>query len=103
MSGEITSIKQGGVLKISVTGMFDANVLKEFHRTYQDLEGKDKLVVVQLVDAEYMDSAGLGMLLHMKKALDKQSGGREIRLINANDRIMRLFKLMQFDQMFTIK
>lgn len=101
MNGTVDSVKQNGVLTISVTGMLDAHLVKEFHRCYQDLEMKDKTVIVDCKDTEYMDSAGLGMLLHMKKQLD-DSYVQKIKLVNANDRILKLFRLMQFARIFDI-
>ena len=49
---------------------------------------------------EYVDSAGLGMLLLTKTEAEKK--GRTVKLINVNPKLLELFKLVHFDKHFNL-
>jgi len=48
----------------------------------------------------YLDSAGLGMLLLTKTEAEKQ--GRKVMLIHINSKVMALFQLVHFDKHFNL-
>ena len=87
-------------LTISIDGKFDFGSLKEFRQAYSgDNEGVSKYVV-DMRRTETMDSSALGMLLNMKKYLNKQD--REIRIINCGPTLKKILLIARFDKKFKI-
>lgn len=84
---------------IHINGQFDFSVVQEFRDAYQDLQGKD--IVVDFRGTEYIDSAGLGMLLNMLTYLNKKEG--DIRLINTMPQIKRVLIIARFEKKFVIE
>ncbi len=57
----------GQLLTIQISGKFDFNLVQSFRNAYNDLgEGKPE-IIIDLKEADYMDSSALGMLLNMRK------------------------------------
>ena len=67
----------------------------------QLVEAKAKTLIVELTDVERIDSQGLGIILNAYKEFS--SHNIDIILRNPNPHLFRLFRLMQFDQVFTIE
>lgn len=101
MKGQLDHTKLDGILTIKITGMFDARLIQNFRAAYQNMDEIDTEVILDLGDTEYLDSAALGLLIHMKKKL-AHTPANHIRIINSNERITKLFHIMQFDQMFDL-
>lgn len=57
--------------------------------------------VVDMLELEYISSAGLGVLLKTHKRLMTGSGG--LRLVNVNTHIHDIFRYSGFDKLFTIE
>lgn len=57
-------------------------------------------LIIDLSEAEIVDSTGLGLLLEAKKELSRQN--IEVVLSNPSAHMRRLFAIMQFDQLFSI-
>lgn len=89
----------GKEVVIHVNGQFDFSVVQEFRDAYQDCHGKE--IVVDFRGAEYIDSAGLGMLLNMQSFLNKKE--RDIRLINTMPQIKRVLVIARFEKKFVIE
>ncbi|KXF80122.1 STAS domain-containing protein [Enterovibrio coralii] len=89
----------GKSVVIHVNGQFDFSVVQEFRDAYQDCKGKD--IVVDFRGTEYIDSAGLGMLLNMQTFLNKSEG--DIRLINTMPQIKRVLVIARFEKKFMIE
>ena len=62
---------------------------------------KVSVLVIDLVSLETIDSRGLGILLDVNKKFSEHNIDIELR--NANQRLQRLFRIMQFDRIFLIK
>jgi len=62
-------------------------------------DGVTKLVI-DLTATEYMDSAGLGMLVGLQKRM-KESGGR-MAIAGAGPRVERLFAITGLNQIFAL-
>lgn len=101
MAATLDFKRHNGAVIISVKGIFNAHLVNDFHYAYSELEPSDREILVDLENTEYLDSAALGMLIHMQKKLSN-SQIRSIRLTNANERVSKLFQIMQFDKMFAI-
>ena len=91
--------KEGNSVVIHVNGQFDFSVVQEFRAAYQDCQGKD--IVVDFRGTEYIDSAGLGMLLNMQTFLEQKDG--DIRLINTMPQIKRVLVIARFEKKFKIE
>jgi anti-anti-sigma factor len=96
-----TNLSQAGdALTISVDGKFDFGSLTEFRQAYsKDHSGVSKYLV-DMRATSTMDSSALGMLLNMKKYLNKDD--REIRIINCNAALKKILLIARFDKKFTI-
>ncbi len=66
----------------------------------QILRNRAKSVVVDLKGLEYMDSAGLGMLLTLRDKADK--AGASVTLRQPKGDVKELLKLSCFDTLFAI-
>ncbi|OOE76438.1 STAS domain-containing protein [Salinivibrio sp. ML290] len=84
---------------LHVKGEFNFALVQEVRNAYVDLKGKD--VIVDLREATYMDSAGLGILLNMQDYLDKPNGA--IKLVNCSDAIKRVLLIAKFEKKFHIE
>ncbi len=79
--------------------------------TFSDLDGFREVVkrmveshsecnVVDLSDVEFIDSAGLGMLLLIRDEISKTSSN--LTLKSPQGQVRRMFSVARFDQMFDI-
>jgi anti-anti-sigma factor len=87
---------------ISISGLFNASVHREFRDAYKDkvdTPAKTEFIV-DLSLTEYMDSAALGMLL----LLHEYAGGDAARVIikDPNPYIRDILEIAKFDKIFTI-
>ncbi len=88
-------------LLISIKGKFDFSMLNDFRQAYSDKSATYKHVVLDMRGASTIDSSALGMLLNMQRYLNKGDG--EIRIINCNDDVTKIFQISHFDKKFTIE
>ncbi len=88
------------LVTIRVKGRFDFNVVQDFRHAYSDLNKPAANYVVDLGEADYMDSSALGMLLHLWKF----AGGEKakIRLTRCNPGIKKVLEITHFGQKFKI-
>ncbi len=85
---------------IRVKGKFDFHLMARFRQAYGGLEPNVVTYTVDFREAESIDSAGLGMLLNMRKSLG--GGEKTIRLIHCREEIRSLLVRSKFDQLFEI-
>lgn len=77
--------------------MFDVN--REFRGAYQKLPERTS-ITVDLSKTDYMDSAGLGMLIQMREHVGKDNAN--IRVVGANDTVRTIFNVANFGRLFKI-
>src|SRR5215467_1714395 len=58
------------------------------------------LVIVDLADVPYVDSAGLGSLV--RAYVSRQKAGKQIVLTGVNDRVLKLFEITGVEPLFLI-
>lgn len=63
-------------------------------------DAKDK-VVLDFKSLDYIDSAGLGILVGTFKRLDEK--GVSLKIVNTNSYIKKLFKITKLDTLFTVE
>lgn len=98
----VTSIvEENAKSKLIVSGEIDAYTapkLKEALLPLTKLSGKT--VEVDLEQVGYMDSTGLGVFISALKSTNEF--GSHLRLINLQDRVMRLFKITSLEEIIDI-
>jgi len=58
------------------------------------------LLIVDVSDMPYIDSAGIGCLVGAH--VSRENSGRKLVLVGANDRLLTSLKVTRVDQLFTI-
>jgi anti-anti-sigma factor len=98
----ITTQKQSDCVRLVLAGRFDHTTHKLFRDSY-DPHLHDNAVTtleIDLHDVDYVDSAALGMLLLMKERASVQR--KSVVLTNCSGVVNRVFKIANFDKLFTI-
>lgn len=99
------SAKHGYTIQLGTE--FNFTAIDEFRATYEsDDLSACRNFRIDFKRTKYMDSSGLGMLIHMKKYLNKNEGIMDelrISLINCNSRIKRIFEIARFGDQFFIE
>ena len=83
--------------EIKLVGRFDASQVDKARAVFLKTETS---CVVNFKELEYISSAGLGVLLQVRKLLEDK--GHTMKLINLNKHILDIFKWTGFDQLFEI-
>lgn len=86
-------------ITIAIDGAFGFNLVKEFRNSYSPYRGFRFTIDLRKVD--YIDSAGLGMLLNMQKYLEQSDG--MIRITNTLPQIRKILLISRFDKKFSIE
>lgn len=90
----------GNILTMSVHGRFDFSSLQPFRAAYENNDIKPKSYVIDLKDAEYLDSSALGMLLSLR---DYAGGDRaDINVINCNQDVKKILLITKLDELFKV-
>jgi anti-sigma B factor antagonist len=58
------------------------------------------LLIVDVADMPYIDSAGIGCLVGAH--VSRENSGRKLVLVGANDRLLTSLKVTKVDQLFTL-
>jgi anti-sigma B factor antagonist len=98
----VKSIQQeAGLLVVRLTGEID------MYRTPQVLEALEprmqpcpQRVIVDLSEVSYMDSSGVGTLVHLFRRINSHNG--KLILVNPNQRVRSIFEITRLDRFFTI-
>ena len=101
MAVETRVSEDGNLLIISINGAFDFALLNDFRKAYSNDECTPNKFIVDLRSTSTIDSSALGMLLNMKRHLNKPDG--EIKIINCNDVIKKVLRITSFNKKFTIE
>lgn len=95
-----TSVSDDGkVVTIHVSGRFDFATHQEFLRAYKEHPRGERSFVVDLKNAEYMDSSAMGMLLQLR---DYGAKDRPMELVNSNDGVREILRIANFDKLFKV-
>ncbi len=99
MSVTINVDSAKNTVTLFVEGAFGFSLVQQFRKAYS--EHKGCRFVVDLRKVDYIDSAGLGMLLNMQKFLEEQDG--EIKIINPMPQVKKILLISRFDKKFSIE
>lgn len=96
-----TTVSDGGnKVQISVGGKFDFHLYDEFKAAYVDTSGEGTQYIVDLSDAEYLDSSALGMLLLLREHAGGDSSNIEIR--KPSTEVKQILDVANFGKLFSI-
>ena len=96
---EIKKTKNGNELIFAIQGRLDTTTAPQFEAELkQNIDGVEMLIL-DLVDLEYLSSAGLRVLLTAQKIMNKQG---EMIVRNANETISEIFEVTGFSDILTI-
>jgi len=88
-------------MNVYVSGRLDTVTSVEFDKAIKAEEITEDLVVIDFSNVEYISSAGLRVLLALKRELDGKSKALEIHNINAV--VREIFSVTGFINALTIK
>lgn len=88
----------GAVVTIQVSGRFDFAMHQEFMSAYKEHPRGEKAFVVDLKNAEYLDSSAMGMLLQLRD----YGKGAEVKIQNGNEAVREILRIANFDRLFSI-
>lgn len=88
-------------MNVFVSGRLDTVTSVEFDKAIKAEEITEDLVVIDFSNVEYISSAGLRVLLALKRELDGKSKALEIHNINAV--VREIFSVTGFINALTIK
>jgi len=94
-------IEHGESMVVFVSGRLDTVTSVEFDKAIKAEEIKENLVIIDFSNVEYISSAGLRVLLALKRELDGKSKTLEIHNINAV--VREIFSVTGFINALTIK
>lgn len=95
------NIKHGEEMVVVLQGRLDTTTSQELEAVLEKEEVKENLVVLEFKELEYISSAGLRLLLSLKKKLEKDNKKLEIR--NINDVVKEVFNVTGFINILDIK
>ena len=88
--------------EVKVIGEVDIDTAAELKTKLLDiLDQKNRSVILNAEDLDYIDSTGLGMLIGIVKKL--KSEGNDLIIINPKPAILKLFTITGLDKVFSIR
>ncbi|VAX07706.1 Anti-sigma F factor antagonist (spoIIAA-2); Anti-sigma B factor antagonist RsbV [hydrothermal vent metagenome] len=98
MSVKTTVSPDGNEITLHISGRFDFSTHQGFVSGYKEHPKGEKSFIVDLSAADYMDSSAMGMLLQLRE----YGKGGGVKLVNANDGILEILRIANFDKLFSI-
>lgn len=87
---------------ITIEGDFNFSLLHPFRSAYNNRDASAaENIVVDLRKTLTVDSSALGMLLNMQTDLNKKDN--EIRIINCNEVVKKIFAITNFEKKFNVE
>ncbi len=98
---ELSEQRRDGVTVVSARGEVDVATAPPFRDALDAaVEGGDEPVVADLTGVTFIDSTGLGVLIGTRRrCLD---AGRELRIVVADPRILKVFEITGLTDLFII-
>ncbi len=90
--------QQGTLLTVAIEGRFDFHSLRDFRQCYEKISGRGIQFLVDMGQAEHMDSSALGMLLNMRNHVIRE--GHSVEIANCRPNVKKVFTLAHFDKLF---
>jgi anti-sigma B factor antagonist len=98
---EVTVPERSGLSVLKVRGEIDVASAPDFGSSLSDFIGSGpELVIVDMSEATFIDSTGLGVLISAEKQI--RHAGKDLRLVVTHPQITKLLELTGLDQVFTV-
>ncbi len=94
-------IKHGNEMIIEFNGRLDTVSSLELNKRIEEEDIKEELVIFDMKETEYISSAGLRLLLALKKSLAKED--KKLEIHNLNNVCREVFKVTGFANILTVK
>ena len=94
-------VKHENDLIIELSGRLDTITAPELEKKFNEEEIEQEKVILEFSNVEYISSAGLRVLLAMKKNLDSQE--KELEIHNVNAVVKEVFSVTGFINILNIK
>ena len=92
---------ENGVVVVSIQGEITFENSDQLREKIDQLCDQNQVrVIIDLAGLKYMSSAGMGVLVHGLK--NTRAKGGDLRLINLNDKMRRVFLITQFTHHFVV-
>lgn len=99
--GIATTLNENGQeATITISGRFDFSQHQDFRSIFDKTPKAVKSFIVDLHEAEYIDSSALGMLLVLRDKVGNQQN--QIRIINASPEVRKVLQIANFDRIFAL-
>ncbi len=95
------NVSNGKELVLGLKGRLDTTTSQELSQKYGEIEVKGDFLVFDFSELEYISSAGLRVLLAIKKDLD--SKGKKLIIRNINDVVKEVFNVTGFINILNIE
>ena len=86
---------------VSLNGEIDISNVKLLNEYIEKMYEQGNEFIVDFENLTYIDSTGLGALVHIYKALDAE--GKKLTIKNVNDNIKKLFAITNLDNLIGIE
>jgi anti-sigma B factor antagonist len=94
-------LKHGDELIIKLVGRLDTTTSPELDKRIKEEQIEEKLVILDFSELEYISSAGLRILLALKKNLE--ASGKQLEIHNINAVVKEVFEVTGFINILNIK
>ena len=94
-------VNHGENLVFSIKGRLDTVTSPELLEAFEKEEIAENLVIIDFAALDYISSAGLRVLLSIKKELDAK--GKSLEIHNLNEVVKEVFKVTGFGNVLTVK
>ena len=94
-------LKHGDELIIKLVGRLDTTTSPELDKKIKEEQIEEKLVILDFAELEYISSAGLRILLALKKNLE--ASGKQLEIHNINEVVNEVFEVTGFINILNIK
>jgi anti-sigma B factor antagonist len=94
-------LKHGDELIIKLVGRLDTTTSPELDKKIKEEQIEEKLVILDFSELEYISSAGLRILLALKKNLE--ASGKQLEIHNINAVVKEVFEVTGFINILNIK
>lgn len=102
MNLDINVNQLGNKSTCTLTGEIDAYTAPQLKEAILPLTMQaEHIVEVDLENVSYMDSTGLGVFISALKSTKEHQS--ELKLVNLQDRVLRLFKITGLDEIMDLK
>lgn len=85
---------------ISLKGVLNIQTINKFFKEIDSNVGYKKILILDLLELQYIDSSGIGILMDIVKELQKNK--LHLYIVNANDKVYKVIKFVGFSKYIKI-